>query len=378
MTEFRFGQIKRDDSERAPQERSLVELTYRKKLRCAILSMLFITAVAPHTFGQNAAQYRITQPTRDGLVIRQAFKPVVNNSNRSTVEIVCNQKQVALGTVVDKAGLIVTKASELSGPITARFPFPRRISLAADIVFTDRTNDLALLKVEANDLTPVSWSSDSKVSAGQWVVTTGLVETPLAIGVLSVGRRKIPSQPQTIGVGIRNETEGARVIHLFPNSGAAAAGVRVGDIITHVGNQRVMSGEALSKSIQSKRSGETVLLKVSRRNQQLSLHAKVKPRSNFTSPRSHEQNEMGSELSQRRSGFPTVLQHDTVISPEQCGGPLLDLTGQTVAINIARAGRTATFALPADVVQSFLQNALAAMPPAENAQPANSEPTPNS
>ena len=33
-----------------------------------------------------------------------------------------------------------------------------------------------------------------------------------------------------------------------------------------------------------------------------------------------------------------------------CGGPLVDLDGAAVGLNIARAGRTESYALPADVV----------------------------
>ena len=63
---------------------------------------------------------------------------------------------------------------------------------------------------------------------------------------------------------------------------------------------------------------------------------------------------LGSELSLKRTGFPTILQHDTVIKPKDCGGPLVDLDGKTVGINIARAGRTETYAIPAEDIQKLL------------------------
>ena len=55
---------------------------------------------------------------------------------------------------------------------------------------------------------------------------------------------------------------------------------------------------------------------------------------------------MGGELSFRRSGFNEVIPHDTVIAPNACGGPLVDLSGKAIGINIARAGRVQTLALP--------------------------------
>src|SRR5690606_19898060 len=62
------------------------------------------------------------------------------------------------------------------------------------------------------------------------------------------------------------------------------------------------------------------------------------------------QNSLGSALSERRFGFPKAFQHDTVLNPTDCGGPLVDLEGRVVGFNIARAGRTESYAIPANVV----------------------------
>jgi serine protease Do len=66
------------------------------------------------------------------------------------------------------------------------------------------------------------------------------------------------------------------------------------------------------------------------------------------------QNNMGSRLSDKRTGFPNVLQHDTVLSPADCGGPLVDLDGKAVGVNIARAGRTESYAVPTESVLPLL------------------------
>ncbi|MBX9624863.1 MAG: hypothetical protein K2X82_13745 [Gemmataceae bacterium] len=56
-------------------------------------------------------------------------------------------------------------------------------------------------------------------------------------------------------------------------------------------------------------------------------------------------------LSLRRDGFPAVFAHDAGVRPEDCGGPVVDLHGRVVGINIARADATRTLAIPADVVR---------------------------
>jgi serine protease Do len=61
-------------------------------------------------------------------------------------------------------------------------------------------------------------------------------------------------------------------------------------------------------------------------------------------------------LSEQRSGFPSALQHDLYLKPEQCGGPLVDLDGKVVGINIARSGRIESLAIPAPVLIDLLKN----------------------
>jgi serine protease Do len=60
-------------------------------------------------------------------------------------------------------------------------------------------------------------------------------------------------------------------------------------------------------------------------------------------------------VSTRKNNLPDVLTHDAIVAPRHCGGPLLDLQGRFVALNIARADRTATYALPAEVVKGSVE-----------------------
>ena len=62
------------------------------------------------------------------------------------------------------------------------------------------------------------------------------------------------------------------------------------------------------------------------------------------------------QLSFRRGGFPNAFAHDTVLQPEQCGGPLVNLQGRAVGINIAREGRTESHAIPAQVIIGLLDD----------------------
>ena len=61
-------------------------------------------------------------------------------------------------------------------------------------------------------------------------------------------------------------------------------------------------------------------------------------------------NSLGVGVSKRSDDFPAVIQHDTVLRPVDCGGPVVDLSGKVVGVNIAHAGRTETYCLPTDVL----------------------------
>ena len=71
-------------------------------------------------------------------------------------------------------------------------------------------------------------------------------------------------------------------------------------------------------------------------------------------------------------GFQRVLQHDTVLEPEDCGGPLVDLEGRVVGVNIARAGRIETLAIPAREVQALIAQMTAAAP--DEGRPSSARP----
>ena len=59
---------------------------------------------------------------------------------------------------------------------------------------------------------------------------------------------------------------------------------------------------------------------------------------------------MGVGVSGRADDFPAVIQHDTVLRPADCGGPVVDLSGKVVGVNIAHAGRTETYCIPTDML----------------------------
>ena len=315
------------------------------------LLLIAFLAASPHA---GSAQILSPDRLKNGSLVRRAFRPVASRTSQATVEVQINGKRAALGTVVAADGYILTKASELDGAAVVRMPDGRK--LAARIVGVYKGYDLAMLKVAARTPMVVDWNTAGDPQVGSWLATTGINSLPVAVGVVSVRRRTIPRQPGVLGIQIADGNPGPRITRIFANSGAQRAGLKVGDIVTHVAGQIVKSSSALSSRVRTFGPGEKLHLTVKRGGSVLAVTARLGyPNTTFNTRRAI-QNRMGGRLSNRRADFPTAIQHDTVLRPEDCGGPLVDLRGKVIGINIARAGRTESYAIPADVILSLLSD----------------------
>lgn len=280
---------------------------------------------------------------------RRAFREVVSDVRQATVRVRGDGRSIALGGVVGPDGWILTKASRMKGSLTVMLADGRELD--ARVVGIDRDYDLAMLKIDAKNLPKLELDAEAVAQDGGWVATPSISETPVAIGVVSVGPRKIPHRRGLLGVQLddpRDGKPGAMVTKVFADSGAERAGVLVNDRIIGINGQRVKSRPDLQRIVSRYSPLDQLELELQRGDQKVivtaTLTGQVKEMSRES--RSQYQNNLGSTLSQRRFGFPVALQHDTVLKPQDCGGPLVDLDGRVIGINIARAGRTESYAIP--------------------------------
>ncbi|MDB5306653.1 MAG: mucD 6 [Gemmataceae bacterium] len=290
------------------------------------------------------------------------FQAIVAKANSSTVRVQCDEKDAALGTVVFADGFILTKASELRGALTVKLGDGSVQD--ADIVSVHKPTDLALLKIDMKGLQAVTFSDSKKVPIGNWLAAAGTSTTPTAVGIVSVMTRNLSGEDATVtlnnnrgylGVMLAREDDtdgGAMVEDLSPDGAAVKAGLKKGDVIYQVNGSEVVGQAALRELLENYRPGEKVTVKIRRKGETLELKATL-TRPSIKS-RSDIQNNMGGELSGRRTGFPTVLQTDMVLDPKNCGGPVVDLDGKVLGISIARAGRVETWVLPSETIRPLL------------------------
>ncbi|MDA7627711.1 S1C family serine protease [Verrucomicrobia bacterium] len=389
----------------------------------------------------------------------------------SVVEILDNDKQVALGTVVSEDGFIVTKASEFGQSLEIRLSdYSKHV---AEQVSVDEANDLALLKIRASGLRPVDWPDSGDPQMGQWVMSPYEDKTQVRIGVISALTRQVPKQfgalgvvtvdssdyltendlldPNTladhinkgarpidrwlkneisngaksaltadlndpihqapflklilrdlnfmifertlyaedrfVGVSLSETTQqailetdirirpsvlnrmllvdcfpdliragksGARILDVVADSAAEQADLEPGDLIMAINASGVGGSQDLVRLIRKHTAGETITISLIRDG---SSFKKLVTLGFFdaTFPDQDVNIALSGDISDRRTGFQKIIQHDMPLSPKSMGGPLMDLEGQVLGINIARYDRVATYALPADLVQSLIQ-----------------------
>lgn len=286
------------------------------------------------------------------------FDSVVAPSKNSVVEFQSYGAPLTLGTIMSSDGYILTKASELDNAIDPDCVLPDGRRLKIHEVAVDRAYDLMLVKVKATGLAPIQWSTSEPPDAGQIVVTTDSRGAALLPGVISVKNRKLATSNRGfLGVQMALYRDGSVFISNVLSGGAAErSGIRKDDIILEINGRKIGSTRQMQEAISSNPPNSEIAIRLERSNQIRTIKVQLSPQfvaggNEVLLPRYSDPEKLGKFASRHNSGFPEAMQHDTDLFPSQCGGPLIDLSGKAIGINIARSARVVSYALPAASVQ---------------------------
>lgn len=317
------------------------------------------SAAAPAAPQKNQnAQEKFSRETAE---ILKSWEPALAEARRSTVQLIREGKPIAFGCAVHENGYLISKASELEDKKGELLPgievrFPEGLRLPVKRVDVHRPCDLALLKVEARGLRPVTWDDHAVPEPGSFLAAATPERLPAAAGVLSVNPRSLDdSRKGWLGVGLGSGDGGVKITQVSPDSPAAKAGIVSDDLITSIDGKSVTSVEECINTITAVRPYTKVKITVKRDMGNKELDATLTPRpGGLNGPAEDPRNVMSGSLSKTRRGFPDAFQHDMFLEPSEVGGPLVDLNGRVVGLNIARSGRIECFAIPARTIRSLL------------------------
>jgi S1-C subfamily serine protease len=291
---------------------------------------------------------------RDSSRMMDLVSEVTDQVSSSVVQVLSGDRPVALGTAVAVDGYILTKRSELGGdPIRVRLHDGRLYP--ASVASVRRQNDLALLRIQSPvSLLPAKFASQVPPVAS-FLISVGRTGEPIGIGVLGVQPRRIEHSGR-LGVMLEDDSNGRAVVqNVWPESGAYDAGILPGDMIIAVNGREEYSRVAVIDALRGMFPGERVPLKILRKTESsdtetLELVARI--REFQVMQESESDTKVNGPRSDRLSGFDQVIQHDTVLDPDECGGPILDSEGRVIGLNIARAGRVVSYALPSALIMA--------------------------
>lgn len=297
------------------------------------------------------------------------FQRALNTSRKSCVEVALDGRTALLGTVVGENGWVLTKASELRGVITVVLPNGR--SVAAKIADEDRHEDLALLKAEAVGLTPVVWADGTDVSAGTLVAAVAPGGKPALTGIVAHSTRVIKPVDGILPVfisevvipmdGVSVDDLNLTVYGIEQSYGPIGPlALKKGDVITHVNGipvsdaktwDHLMFGPVAEVGGRPRIAGERFTLTIVRNG--VTAKADVVLGSlttiiNYVNP-----------LSLRRSGFPAAFSAALGLPSNQCGGPVVDLSGRAVGVSVAAASFVETYVVPTSEARKVVEKLLA-------------------
>lgn len=323
-----------------------------------ILSIASATLLIPAQGQQSLdSAYRTT-----GTAVVAAFETQRQVLQTSSAVIRDGREDIAYGVVITADGYILTKASEVKDATGLSVTVDQKNYREVKLLMVDPAWDVALLKVEASGLVPVVYAPSSAVPQGTWVVANGVTTRTsrrLLAGIVSAKIREIPAAGgAALGIVLNAKSKLLEIESVNEKSGAKEAGLQKGDVIVSLDGKKVTKFPEMGEILKGRKAGSMVKLTYRRKNEEVTVDVRLAARGEMFTEQMNRNDQMSGEFSPHRSGFPRVIQHDILGSRGVEGGPLLDLDGRCLGMNIARANRAESFAIPVEDLKELADRLL--------------------
>jgi len=294
-----------------------------------------------------------------GASVVAAFETQRQVLQTSSAVILDGRREIGYGVVISADGYILAKASEVQQAKALAMTVDQTNYREVKSLAVDATWDVVILKIEASGLQPVVYAPTSSVPQGTWVVANGATTRTtrrLLAGIVSAKIREIPAAGgAALGVVLKAKSKSLEVAEVNDKGGAKEAGLQPGDVILAIDGKRVSKPEEISTALLKNKAGSIVKLSFRRKGGEMTAEVRLSARAELFTDPDDRNDQMSGDFSPRRSGFPRVLQHDILGGRSVVGGPLLDLDGRCIGMNIARANRAESYAIPAEELKELAE-----------------------
>ena len=285
----------------------------------------------------------------------EAFSDLESELDDACVEISSKfpdgEELTIVGTLVKATPYIVSKSSMVQGEPTANF---LGAPVKLKVVSRDGQNDLVLLEApELNSVgIDISVPFDEVPSTGSFMITPDA----MGPGLISVVSTKpfLSRKQQSRGfLGVfpadYKEKGGAILREVTKDGAADRAGLQVGDVVTKLNETTITTHMEMRRFLGTVDPNATIVAMVMRGEDELEKTIRLGAFPSFTNHAADQMKKSG-----RRDGFSQVIPHDADLKPENCGGPIFDLEGNFVGLNIARNSRVRSYALPRAIIEDLV------------------------
>ena len=254
-------------------------------------------------------------------------------------------------------GNLISKSSRVGA--NPRIELSNGSRVSAKIVARDKTNDLVLLSAVLPgrgglDLSQVL--GDLEELRGKLLLTPNPGSDSGGRGEISVWGSKYFSvrRTQMSGgyLGVRVAEDSGGVVFARVLSGAAKkAGIKSGDELIRLDQTNINRTKDVFTFLRSKDPNSRISAVIKRADQEMTKEILLGNRPERTG---HVADDLIGGKSLRRDGFSLAISHDAELNPEDCGGPVFDLDGNFLGVNIARSSRVRCYVIPKTIVKRFV------------------------